>query len=83
MSDATPAGAHEAQVAHMAERLRQFESAIQRIAAHVHACCGGVDTGREIDPLTGQPYGPGGHTAHEICKRIDELLADARKRGNA
>lgn len=57
------------------QRVRQFDSAIQRIAAHVGACCGGVDTEGQIDPNTRQPYGPGGSTAVEIIRKIDERCA--------
>lgn len=59
------------------ERVSQFDSAIQRIGAHVGACCGGVDTGHEIDQNTGEPYGPGGHTAVEIIRKIDERTAQS------
>jgi hypothetical protein len=55
----------------LAVRVSQFDAAIQRIGNHVGACCGGVDTEKEIDQDTGHPYGPGGHTAKAIIAAID------------
>lgn len=49
----------------LVERIHQFDAAIRRIAHHVGAVCGGVDTG----PL-------GGHTADEIIRCIDALRSN-------
>ena len=56
----------------LVERVHQFDSAIQRIASHVGAVCGGVDTGPR-----------GGHTAEEIIRCIDAKVKAAYKDGIA
>lgn len=63
----------EATIATLRERISQFQAAITRIAAHVGACCAGVDLEHEKDD-TGKPFGPGGHTAYEIIRKIDERV---------
>lgn len=52
------AAAENGDTAELRERIFQFEAEIQRIAHHVGAVCGGVDTG---------------HTAEEIIRCIGEL----------
>lgn len=52
------------------ERIHQFDAAIRRIAAHVGAVCGGVDTGPG-----------GGHTAEAIIEAIDRKVAEAAVQG--
>lgn len=57
------------------DRIHQFDAAIRRIAAHVGAVCGGVDTGPR-----------GGHTAEEIIRCIDAKVEwaaqNAEERGH-
>jgi hypothetical protein len=50
--------------AHLVERIHQFDAAIRRIADRVGAVCGGIDT---------EGDGPGGSTAAEIVRKIDEI----------
>ena len=52
----------------LVERVGQFDAAIRRIAEHVGACCGGVDTGPN-----------GGHTAEAIIEAIDRKLATSTR----
>lgn len=54
----------------LVERIRQFDSAIQRIGSHVGAVCGGVDTGPR-----------GGHTAEAIIEAIDTKVKAAYEKG--
>ena len=50
------------------QRVHQFDAAIRRIAHHVGAVCGGVDTGPN-----------GGHTAEEIIRCIDKKIVECTK----
>lgn len=54
--------------------IRSFDAAIRRIAHELtgQACCG-VDTDNEINPETGVPYGPGGHTGWLLAKEAAHL----------
>lgn len=54
--------------------LRQFDAAIRRVATALGGVvCGGVDTEDNINPDTGQPYGPGGHTGWVLAGAAEEL----------
>lgn len=65
--------------------IRSFDAAIRRIAAELTGqACGGVDTADEINPETGEPYGPGGHTgwlltseARKLREERDRAMTDA------
>lgn len=54
--------------------LRQFDAAIRRVATALGGVvCGGVDTEDNINPDTGQPYGPGGHTGWVLASEARKL----------
>lgn len=54
--------------------IGQFDAAIRRIAAELtDKACGGVDTCDEINPETGNPYGPGGHTGWLLAEEAKKL----------
>lgn len=54
--------------------ISQFDAAIRRIAAELTGqACGGVDTGDEINPETGEPYGNGGHTGWLLSMEARKL----------
>lgn len=57
--------------------IARFDAAIHRIAAELtdQACCG-VDTGDEINPETGEPYGRGGHTGWLLTTEAQKLKAE-------
>ena len=56
------------------ELITQFDAAIRRIATELTGqACGGVDTGDNINPETGEPYGPGGHTGWLLAKEAKKL----------
>ena len=61
--------------------ISQFDAAIRRIAAELtDQACGGVDTGNEINPETGEPYGRGGHTGWLLAREARKLReANTRK----
>lgn len=54
--------------------ISQLDAAIRRVAAELTGqACGGVDTGDEINPETGEPYGPGGHTGWLLAQEARKL----------
>ncbi len=54
--------------------IRSFDAAIRHIAAELTGqACGGVDTGDELNPETGEPYGHGGHTGWLLAKEAKKL----------
>ena len=56
------------------ELIRSFDAAIRKIAAELTGkACGGVDTSDEINPETGEPYGPGGHTGWLLASEARKL----------
>lgn len=46
-----------------------------RLAAPLGIACGGVDTVDNINPETGKPFGPGGHTGWALTDRVKKMLA--------
>lgn len=65
--------ARDERIESMISLIGQFDAAIRRIAhALGDPTCGGVDTGDNINPDTGEPYGHGGHTAYTLEKSIRE-----------
>lgn len=62
----------------LVQLIGQFDAAIRRVAtALTGKACGGVDTGDNINPETGEPYGHGGHTGWQLeseAKRMRGLL---------
>ena len=56
------------------ELITQFDAAIRRITTELTGqACGGVDTGDNINPETGEPYGPGGHTGWLLASEAKKL----------
>ena len=57
--------------------VRSFDAAIQHIATPLGIACGGVDTEDNINPETGKPFGPGGHTGWVLTKAVTALQEKA------
>ena len=54
--------------------IRNFDVAIRKIATELTGkACGGVDTEDSINPETGEPYGPGGHTGWLLATEARKL----------
>ena len=70
----------EVRNADLVQLISQFDAAIRRIAAELTGkACGGVDTGDEINPETGEPYGHGGHTGWLLAEEAKNLKARLMK----
>ena len=65
------------------ESIANLDAALRRVAdALTGKACGGVDTADEINPETGEPFGPGGHTGWvlaEEARKLKEALRVARE----
>lgn len=60
--------------------IHNFDVAIRKIATELTGqACGGVDTGDNVNPETGKPYGPGGHTGWLLASEAKKLREERDK----